>query len=159
MTNRKTWRVLRVPLPLLALLTLLTVASGLMLGGCRSMSYQPVSETSFQTLAAQGCSKDGQRLITTARINKVYEDSVILWDGTDASSTYTVRMEKRSVGERVKGVVSTTPHERAFRELQEVQREDGLITVTLTCRGRSVPPTMDQFSYRDSAGNRQTIEL
>jgi len=126
---------------------------------CASASYQPVSERSFENLVAEGCGREGVRITTTAKINRVYEDSVMLWDGADPETVVSMRVREAGLGARTKGLVTKTRFERGYEELKGLEKRDWPVTVTATCRGGDVPPVVTRFSYRNADNERREIEL
>ena len=123
------------------------------------MSYEPVQELSFADVLERDCGKAGERVTTRAEINRVYQNSLILWNGRDPASTYTVELVEPSFGQRVKAKVSKTRFERAYEVLKRLEEEQVSIEVVLTCARGDRAPTADRFSYTTDEGERRTFEL
>lgn len=121
--------------------------------------YEPVVQRSFSTLVDDGCGGRGERVRTAARINRVYRDGVVLWNGADPATTYLVRFPGPTFGAKAKAVVGKSRYERAYETLREVKAERGRIDVALTCRGPGLPPVADRFSYIGDDGRERTFEL
>lgn len=131
----------------------------LLLSACAGLSYEPVQDFSFSSVLERDCGKAGERVTTEARINRVYRNSLILWDGRDPASTYTVELVEPSFGQRVKAKVSSSRFEQAYEVLNQLEEEQVPIEVVLTCAQGDRPPTADRFSYMTDAGERRTFEL
>lgn len=123
------------------------------------MSYEPVHQRSFSNVLERDCGKAGERVTTRAQINRVYRNSLILWDGSDPASTYTVELVDPSFGQRLKAKVSTSRLERAYGVLNRLEEEQIPIEIVLTCARGDRPPTADRFSYTTDEGERRTFEL
>lgn len=150
------------PSPPFSFRRLLTALCCLLLplvAACGSSGYQPVSERSFQAVSADGCGKEGNRVTTTAKINRVYEDTLVLWDGADASTVVSMRLSEPDLGQRARGVMTKTRFERAYEELKGLEERGWPVTVTATCREGDVPPVVTRFSYRNADNQRREIEL
>lgn len=131
----------------------------LLLSACSGLRYEPVQELSFARVLERDCGEEGERITTRARINRVYRNSLILWDGRDPASTYTVALVEPSFGQRLKAKVGTSRFERAYEVLKQLEEERVPIEVVLTCARGDRPPTADRFSYTTATGERRTFEL
>jgi hypothetical protein len=131
----------------------------LLLPACASLDYEPTRELPFATVVERDCGKDGDRVATRAWVNKVYRNSLILWDGRDPQSTYTVELVDPTLRQRAKAKVSTSRLELAYETLKRLEEERIPIEIVLTCAAGDRPPTTGRFSYVTNAGERQTFEL
>jgi hypothetical protein len=128
------------------------------LAGCTMYRYQPVAERSITDLAEDGC-KDGEKIITSADLNQVYEDSLVLWDGRDPDSTFTVQFKGPGVLRRTKSLVGQNRYERAYEALQSVKEDERPVKVTFECRGKRKTPIVSRFSFRDEVGDEVAFEF
>ena len=128
------------------------------LAGCTMYRYQPVQERSIQTLADDGCKK-GDRVVTSADLNQVYEDSLVLWDGRDPDSTFTVRFKGPGVARKTKSLVGQNRYERAYEALRDVMDDGRPVEVTFECRGQRKTPIASRFSFRDEGGDEVAFEF
>lgn len=126
---------------------------------CTMHRYEPVRDRGFEEVLSQGCGGKGERVTTTALINRVYRNSLILWDGESAATTYSVELVEPGLGAKTAGVIGKNRFERARDTLRELMAEHTPVTVTLTCRGSDRPPLADRFSFTDDTGSRRTYEL
>ena len=132
--------------------------SAALLGGCGSMSYQPVQEVDFAHMAADGCVKAGDRFTITAQISSAYEQTIVLFDGADASRTLPVRLPEPGVGDRARGIVGTTRYETSQAKLLQLRETHTPVAVTMTCVDRGKAPVADRFSFTED-GHRVDFEF
>jgi hypothetical protein len=128
------------------------------LTGCTMYRYQPVEQRDIDDLAEDGCKK-GDRVSTRAELNQVYEDSLVLWNGRDPDSTFTVRFKGPGVARRTKSLVGQSRYERAYEALQDVREDERPIEVTFACRGERKTPIVTRFSFRDEGGEEIAFEF
>jgi hypothetical protein len=121
--------------------------------------YDPVREIDIEDLADDGCGKRGDRLLTNAEINQVYEDSVVLWDGREPDSTYTLHIRGPGMVRKTKSLVGKSRYERAYDALQEVMREEDEVTVTFVCKGERKAPVATRVSFRAEDGDEIAYEF
>jgi|GEM_PF-5182374 len=131
----------------------------LLLPACASLNYEPTREVPFATVLDRDCGKGGDRVTTRAWVNKVYKNSLILWDGRDPKSTYTVEFIDPTLRQRAKAKVSTSRLELAYETLKRLEEERIPIEIALTCAPGDRPPTTGRFSYVTNEGERRTFEF
>jgi hypothetical protein len=120
--------------------------------------YHPATEVDVEDLAAKGC-EDGDRVITRAEVNQVYEDALVLWDGRDPDTTFTVGFRGPGIGRKTKSLVGRDRYETAYDALRELQRDDQPVEVTAVCRGKRKTPIATRFSFRDRGGEEIAFEF
>jgi hypothetical protein len=120
--------------------------------------YDPVGEVDVDDLAEQGCKK-GDRVTTRAELNQVYEDALVLWDGHDPDTTFTVNFKGPGIGRKTKSLVGENRYERAYDALREVRAAERPVEVTVDCRGKRKTPIATRFSYRDEGGEEVAFEF
>lgn len=130
----------------------------LSLTSCAVHRYRPVEEVRIDRLVSEGCKK-GSRVATTAWLNQVYRESVILWDGRDPDSTYSVRLKSPGVVDKTKGTIGKNRYQSGFRALQELMEEERRVTVTFTCKAKNRPPVADRFAYVAPDGEQVVYEF
>jgi hypothetical protein len=128
------------------------------LAGCAMYRYHPVEERSIRDLAEDGC-KDGEKIVTSADLNQVYEDSLVLWDGRDADTTFTVQFKGPGVVRKTKSLVGQNRYERAYEALQVVRDDKRPVEVSFECRGERKTPIASRFSFRDEGGDEVAFEF
>jgi len=143
-TARSTW---------MALVVLATLPVG-----CTMYRYQPVKEVEVDELARNGCDK-GDRVTTRAELNHVYEDALVLWDGDDPDTTFTVGFKGPGIARKTKTLVGQDRYERAYDALREVLASERPVEVTVECRGERKTPIATRFSYRDRGGEEIAFEF
>ena len=126
--------------------------------GCSAYDYDPVEEKDIEQLADEGC-KDGDRVTLTAEVNQVNEDSLVLWDGVDPDTTYTVRFRDAGIARKTKGVFGKNRYESAYEALQDLKEDGEPIDVTLVCQGQRKTPIATRVSFRDEDGEEIAYEF
>lgn len=134
------------------------LATAVLASGCAGVSYRPVQETSFEQLAERGCPRGNDRFLVNAYINAAYRETVVLWNGRDASRTVAVRLPDEGIGSRLRGVVGKSRYELSVEQLEELRREGEPVTVTISCQGAERTPVADRFSYFEN-GQRVAFEF
>jgi hypothetical protein len=135
-----------------------TVIAILSLASCTLYEYDPVEERSIERLVEDGCEK-GDRVTTTAEVNQVYEDSVVLWDGRDPDTTYTLRFKGPGLGAKTKSLLGENRYESAYKALSHQMEEDEPVDVSFVCQGRRKTPVANRFSFRDEDGEEIAYEF
>jgi len=133
----------------------LTLAALLALSACAS--YEPVRESNFPQLVSGGCMEEGKQTIVTAYVNKAYENTVVLWDGADPSTTMPANLPRAGFGQRLKNMFGDTKNEVAAEQLNQVAQQRLPVTFTLECQGKNVAPLVRGVSYTDQQGQRVAI--
>jgi hypothetical protein len=126
--------------------------------GCSLYRYHPVKEVEVEKLAEHDCKK-GDRVTTRAELNQVYEDALVLWDGSDPHTAFTVEFKGPGIARKTKSVVGKDRYERAYDALRDVRAAQQPVEVTLECRGERKTPIATRFSYRDKGGEEIAYEF
>jgi hypothetical protein len=134
------------------------VTLAIALSACALYRYDPVSEADVEDLATRGCKK-GERVTTLAELNQVYENALVLWDGRDPDTTFTVSFKGPGIGRKTKSLVGQSRYERAYDALREVRAAERPVRVTVECRGERKTPIATRFSFRDEAGEEVAFEF
>ena len=134
------------------------LAAAMGVGGCSLYHYHPATEVGVEALAAKGCD-NGDRVITRAELNQVYEDALVLWDGRDADSTVTVEFKGPGVARKTKSLVGQNRYERAYDALVEQRSHQRPVEVTMVCRGDHKTPTATRISFRDDGGDEVAFDF
>jgi hypothetical protein len=130
-------------------------AATIMLAACAS--YQPVQESTFAALTSDGCRDEGRQMLVEAYVSKAYENTVVLWDGTDAQSTVAVTLPGRGVLGRMRGWFGDSKHEVTQQTLNQLAAERTPVTVGVVCQGGKVAPEAASLRYVDAQGQRVAI--
>jgi hypothetical protein len=134
----------------------LTMAAVLALSACAS--YEPVRESNFPQLASGGCTEEGKQTIVTAFVNKAYENTVVLWDGNDPSTTVPANLPRAGWGQRLRNVFGGEgKNEVAAEQLNQVAHQRLPVTFTLECQGSNHAPLVRSVHYTDQQGQRVAI--
>ncbi len=126
--------------------------------GCSSVSYRPVTESSFDRLVNEGCTRKGDRFAVTAQVNSASRETIVLWDGYDGSRTVAVRLPEQGVGSRMRDVIGKSRYELGFERLNELRISGAPVVFTMRCEGAERAPATDRFSYMEN-GNRVQFEF
>jgi len=121
-------------------------------------NYRPAMERPFQQVAANGCGRDGDRVMVTGQVTQAYENSVSLWDGADPSRTLTVSLPGRgSPMAKMRQWVGKNRYELTAERLNQLSAERQPVTVTLECNGPRVPAVAQSIEFSNPDGTRVAI--
>lgn len=118
-------------------------------------SYQATREVSFATVAGGGCGGAGQ-VIVRGQVSSATENSIVLTDPDEPTSSMAVRLPGRGMVARLKGMVGTSKYEESNAVLTRLKADGSPVTVTLDCKGNTAP-TAQNLSYTTSDGSRSSI--
>jgi hypothetical protein len=118
-------------------------------------SYQPTREVSFATIAGGGCGGDDQ-VIVRGQVGNATENSFVLTDPSEPTSSIAVSLPGRGVLARLKGMVGTNKYEESREVLTRLKADGSPVTVTLNCEGNAAP-TAHNLSYTNPDGSRSLI--
>ncbi len=118
-------------------------------------SYQATREVSFATVARGGCGGDGL-VIVRGQVSNATENSIVLTDPGEPTSSIAVRLPGRGVVARLKGMVGTNKYEESHEVLTRLKADGSPVTVTLDCKGNTAP-TAQNLSYTNPDGSRSSI--
>jgi hypothetical protein len=133
-----------------------TVAAVTALSACAS--YEPVRETTYAQLVSGGCGDEGEQMLVQGYVQRAYENTVVIWDGSDASSTVAANLPRTGIKGRLRGLFGAdSKNQVAAEQLNAVAQQRIPVTFTLACEGKSIAPQVRSMSYTDSAGQRVAI--
>lgn len=128
-----------------------------LLTACAATHYEPVQERPLSQVIAEGCGKPGERFLVTARVNKAYEDTVVLWDGLDPRRTLAVKVPNPGVLERARGWFGENKNEVMRRQLNDLGSQGQPVTAMLECQGSGVAPELVNVSFTNDKGQQIAI--
>jgi hypothetical protein len=132
------------------------VAAAVVLSACAS--YEPVRESDFAQVVSAGCTEEGSQTIVNAYVNKAYQNTVVIWDGSDPSTTLAANLPRPGWGARLRGVFGGEgKNEVAAEQLSQVGQQRLPVTFTLECQGKNLAPLVRNVSYTDQQGQRVAI--
>jgi hypothetical protein len=132
------------------------VAAAVALSACAS--YEPVRESNFAQVVSSGCTDEGRQTIVNAYVNKAYENTVILWDGSDPAVTVAANLPRPGIGARVRGMFGGEgKNQVAAEQLNQLGQQRLPATFTLECQGSKMAPLVRAVSYTDQQGQRVAI--
>ncbi len=134
----------------------LSMVAVMALSACAS--YEPVRESNFAQVVSAGCAEEGRQTIVNAYVNKAYENTVVLWDGTDPATTLAANLPRPGWGARVRGMFGGEgKNQVAAEQLNQVGQQRLPVTFTLECQGKNHAPLVRTVSYTDQQGQRVAI--
>ncbi len=129
-----------------------------LLVACAAMAYKPAEERVFSDIAAGGCNNRDGDFIVTGMVSSATEDTVVLADPDDQTSTLSVTLPGRGPVARVKGFFSRGKYTTALQRLDELRADRTPVVMTLKCRGNAAPAARS-IAYQNADGSRESISF
>ena|SRR5690349_4116022 len=104
-----------------------------------AFAYTPTEERDFGEFAASGCRNRDGDFIIRGIVSSANEDTVVLSDPSDSSSTTSVTLPGRGPFARARGVFGTSKHEANNEQLNDLRLTHTAVVVTLKCKGDGTP--------------------
>ncbi len=129
-----------------------------LLVGCAAVAYKPAEERDLREIAQNGCNNRNGDFIVRGLISNATEDTVVLSDTADATTSMSLTLPGRGPLARVKGVFTRNKYEATQARLDELRDGRRPVTVTLKCR-RGGTPEARNISYVTADGARESISF
>jgi hypothetical protein len=129
-----------------------------LVASCAAVAYRPAEERSFSEIAASGCTNRDGDFIVRGMVSNATEDTVVLADPTDESSTISLALPGRGPLARVKGFFTRGKYEATQKRLDQLRAERVPVVVTLKCRGNGTPDARN-ISYTNEDGSAGSISF
>jgi hypothetical protein len=113
-------------------------------------------EQEFRKLAGDGCRNRDGDFIVRGMVSNATEDTVVLSDPSDSSSTLSLTLPGRGPFARVRGVFGKSREETVDQQLNGLRENRTPVVVTLKCKGNATPVARN-ISYRNQDGSRASI--
>ncbi len=134
----------------------LIVPAALLLSACASTrNYQPVAPVSFEELSAQGCAAVGSRFNITAHVNSAFKETVVIWNGIDATRTVPLTLPKQGRFSRMRGAVGSSIFDVNLEVLRGLAASGQPATFALSCEHRDRAPNLMRVRYMESDVERE----
>jgi hypothetical protein len=123
-----------------------------------AFAYEPAVEQKFSDLAAEGCNNRDGEFLVRGMVSNANENTVVLSDPLDSSSTISLTLPGRGPFARVKGVFGQSKYEASADRLNELRATHTAVVVTLKCKGNGKPIARN-ISYTGRDGTRGSISF
>lgn len=128
----------------------------LLLGACASTrNYQPVAPATFDELSANGCAVVDSRFNITAHVSSAFKETVVVWDGTDATRTVALRLPKQGAMSRLRGAVGESVYDVNLQVLRGLAQSGQSATFALECGHRDRAPSVLRIRYVENGAERE----
>jgi hypothetical protein len=131
------------------------ITSALLLSACSSVSYQPVTQTTFDALASQGCAVANSRFNVVAKVSAAYKETVVLHHSDDATKTAAVRLPEEGLSSKAQGLLGDSRYELNLQVLRRLQESKEPATVNLLCKDRDRAPVMLRVRYVENGAEKE----
>lgn len=136
----------------------LFVTTTVFLAASSAYAYKPAVEREFREIASNGCSNRGGDFIVRGMVSNANENTLVLSDPRDATSTISVTLPGRGPLARAKGVFTRGKYEASAERLNELRTTRSPVFVTLKCKGDGTPIARN-ISYENSNGTQGSISF
>lgn len=132
------------------------VPAVLLLAACASTrNYAPVAPASFDELVANGCAGVESRFNITANVNAAFKETVVIWNGSDASRTMPLRLPKQGRLSRMRGAFGESIYDVNLEVLRGLATSGQQATFALACDHRDRAPSLIRVRYMDNGVERE----
>jgi hypothetical protein len=129
-----------------------------MLAAQSAFAYKPATEQDFSQVASEGCRNRNGDFIVRGMVSSANENTLVLSDPANSSSTLSVALPGRGPFARAKGVFGRNKYEASDRSLNELRATHTAVVVTLKCKGNATPMARN-ISYVNADGSRSSISF
>jgi hypothetical protein len=135
----------------------LAISASVVAGGCASMSYRPATQESLTKIVDDGC-RSGDTAIVTGQVSQAYENTVVLSDRNNASTTLAIELPGRgSPGATMHRWLGTSKYQLTAEKLNQLRAQRTPVTATIECRGSKIPPVARNIEFANADGTRVAI--
>lgn len=135
----------------------LAITTALVAGGCASMTYRPATQESLSKVVEDGC-RSGDTVIVSGQVSQAYENTVVLSDSTNPSTTLAVDIPGRgSPAATMHRWLGKSKYELTDEKLNQLRASGTPVTVTLQCKGSNMPPVARNIEFANADGTRVAI--
>lgn len=128
----------------------------LMLTACASTrNYQPVAPASFDDLSASGCGEVESRFNITAHVNSAFKETVVIWNGRDATRTVPLTLPKQSRLSRMRGAIGDSIYDVNLEVLRGLAARAQPATFALFCEHPDRAPNLLRVRYVEDGAERE----
>jgi hypothetical protein len=136
---------------------LLGVTTALIAGGCASMNYRPATQEPLSQIVDNGC-RSGDTAIVTGQVSQAYENTVVLADVTNPSTTLAVDLPGRGgPSATMHRLLGTSKYQLTAEKLNQLRAQGTPVTVTLQCKGPKVAPVARNIEFANADGSKVAI--
>jgi hypothetical protein len=126
-------------------------------GGCASMSYHPATQESLSRVVDDGC-PSGNAAIVTGQVSQAYENTVVLADSTNPSTTLAIDLPGRgSPAATMHRWLGKSKYELTAEKLNQLRAQGTPVTATVECKGSRIPPVARNIQFANADGTRVEI--
>ena len=135
----------------------LAVTAALLAGGCASMTYRPATQESLSKVVDDGCAS-GDTAIVTGQVSQAYENTVVLADRTNPSTTLAIDLPGRGTpGATMHRWLGTSKYQLTAEKLNQLRSQGTPVTATIECKGSKAPPIARNIEFANADGSKVAI--
>jgi hypothetical protein len=121
------------------------------------MSYHPATQESLSKVVDGGC-PSGDAAIVSGQVSQAYENTVVLADSTNPSTTLAIDLPGRgSPAATMQRWLGKTKYELTAEKLNQLRAEGTPVTATVECKGSKMPPVARNIEFANADGTRVEI--
>lgn len=146
----------RIEVPILKAI-ILALTTAVLVSGCANMTYRPATQESLSKVVDDGCRK-GDTAIVTGQVSQAYENTVVLADAKDPSTTLAIDLPGRgSPSATVHRWFGTSKYQLTAEKLNQLRAQGTPVTATIECKGAKVAPVARNIEFADADGTKVAI--
>lgn len=121
------------------------------------MTYRPAIQEPLSQVVDNGC-RSGDTAIVTGQVSQAYENTVVLSDRTNPSTTLAIDLPGRgSPSATVHRWLGTNKYQLTVDKLDQLRAQGTPVTVTIQCKGPKVTPVARNIEFANADGSRVAI--
>jgi len=133
------------------------IATAVLAAGCANMAYRPATQEPLSKIVNDGC-RNGDTAIITGQVSQAYENTVVLSESTNPSTTLAIDLPGRgSPAATMHRWLGTSKYELTAEKLNQLRAQGTPVTATIECRGAKVPPVAHNIEFANADGTRVAI--
>lgn len=121
------------------------------------MTYRPATQESLSKVVDDGC-RSGDTAIVRGQVSQAYENTVVLSDSTNPSTTLAIDLPGRgSPSATMHRWLGRSKYQLTAEKLNQLRAQGTPVTATIECKGPKVAPLARNIEFANADGTQVAI--